>query len=633
MTGDKNGSGFEYINRVGYDKFERRTFIEYGNGTRMEYSYDSLRRRLSALRATTSGNEDMMNNSYSYDAVDNILSLTNASSANVNNIGGSMTNTYVYDSLYRLDSSVGTSELTADVYDYQLKMNYSLSGKIVSKTQSASLNNNTIPGLSYDLDYQYTGDQPHAPSYIGSDHLSYDHNGNLLTSYDSVTARNKIFRWDEENRMKLTTGSGSLGYYLYDAKGERTLKLLSDYQQLQINDSTTLDAYVSGFQALYVNPYLVVNPREYTKHYYIENQRIASKIGGGFQNSSVPLFSQVYGFNRFDEGKYREKKLQDEAMINRDLDSCGMMMGQGLYDFLIEQSLLDEPETAIYFYHPDHLGSSSYLSDNSGLASQHIDYLPFGEVLLEEVTATWKSPYKFNAKELDEESGLYYYGARYYDPVTSVFLGVDPLADSFPSWSPYRYCFDNPINVTDKSGLVEDGFVATWDEVKKDYNTEKVNDKGGSKTDYTEYHGGPLEGKMIVRDRQSGASQMQDISTSEISPVTGAYNAKGALNDANWIIDLVAGAGVGGIMKSGAKAAGKELFKFSAKAAENMTKPGRAVPIQILKQAINGSKGVADPQGSRALMHTVEMWKNGKAYNLDVLYDKASNSIWHFQYY
>lgn len=63
-----------------------------------------------------------------------------------------------------------------------------------------------------------------------------------------------------------------------------------------------------------------------------------------------------------------------------------------------------------------------------------------------------------------------------------------------------------------------------------------------------------------------------------------------------------------------------------------MANPGRAVPIQILEQAIKSSKGVVDPKGSEALMHSVEMWRNGKPYQLDVLYNKATNTIWHFQY-
>ena len=45
-----------------------------------------------------------------------------------------------------------------------------------------------------------------------------------------------------------------------------------------------------------------------------------------------------------------------------------------------------------------------------------MEYVPFGEVFIEERNNTWNTPYLFNAKEFDEETGLYYYGARYYDP-------------------------------------------------------------------------------------------------------------------------------------------------------------------------------------------------------------------------
>ena len=63
--------------------------------------------------------------------------------------------------------------------------------------------------------------------------------------------------------------------------------------------------------------------------------------------------------------------------------------------------------------------------------------------------------YKFNGKELDAETGLYYYGARYYDPKSSIWLSVDPLATEAPGWTSYRYCFNNPINLIDKNGLIE----------------------------------------------------------------------------------------------------------------------------------------------------------------------------------
>ncbi len=61
----------------------------------------------------------------------------------------------------------------------------------------------------------------------------------------------------------------------------------------------------------------------------------------------------------------------------------------------------------LYFYHTDHLGSSSLVTDISGNVTQHVEYVPFGEVFIEEHNdALWKTPYKFNGKELDKETGL-----------------------------------------------------------------------------------------------------------------------------------------------------------------------------------------------------------------------------------
>lgn len=69
-----------------------------------------------------------------------------------------------------------------------------------------------------------------------------------------------------------------------------------------------------------------------------------------------------------------------------------------------------------YWYHPDHLGSSSYITNTTGEISQHMEYLPFGETLVEEHLNLHNSPFKFNAKEYDAETGNYYYGARYMNP-------------------------------------------------------------------------------------------------------------------------------------------------------------------------------------------------------------------------
>ncbi len=106
----------------------------------------------------------------------------------------------------------------------------------------------------------------------------------------------------------------------------------------------------------------------------------------------------------------------------------------------------------LYFYHPDHLGSSSLVTNADGAVTQHVEYVPFGEVFIEERNSTWNTPYLFNAKELDEETGLYYYGARYYDPKTSVWISVDPLAEDFTGVGSYVYCYNNPVEYIDPDG-------------------------------------------------------------------------------------------------------------------------------------------------------------------------------------
>jgi RHS repeat-associated protein len=116
----------------------------------------------------------------------------------------------------------------------------------------------------------------------------------------------------------------------------------------------------------------------------------------------------------------------------------------------------EEPSNKVenlqFYYHPDHLGSSSYITDVSGEVYQHMEYFPFGETFIEERTDAEYTSYLYNGKELDEETGLYYYGARYYDARISMFYGVDPMAEKYQSWSPYAYCLDNPIVFIDPDG-------------------------------------------------------------------------------------------------------------------------------------------------------------------------------------
>jgi RHS repeat-associated protein len=128
---------------------------------------------------------------------------------------------------------------------------------------------------------------------------------------------------------------------------------------------------------------------------------------------------------------------------------------QDLYEDIIKKYEnpvnADEP---VFFYHSDHLGSASYITDENGNPTQHLVYLPFGEdwVDLKYNTTQFETPYKFNGKEKDEETGYNYYGARYYSDNLSIFLSTDPLSDKFPNLSSYAYCTNNPVMLIDPDG-------------------------------------------------------------------------------------------------------------------------------------------------------------------------------------
>ena len=108
-----------------------------------------------------------------------------------------------------------------------------------------------------------------------------------------------------------------------------------------------------------------------------------------------------------------------------------------------------------YFFHPDHLGSATYITGKDGQVRQHIEYTAFGETFLEEHTSSDNLPYLYNGKELDGETGLYYYGARYYDSVSSMWASVDPMAEKFLYRTPYCFSGTNPLAFIDPTGMEE----------------------------------------------------------------------------------------------------------------------------------------------------------------------------------
>jgi RHS repeat-associated protein len=99
------------------------------------------------------------------------------------------------------------------------------------------------------------------------------------------------------------------------------------------------------------------------------------------------------------------------------------------------------------------LGSGTWITYTDGEAIQHLHYLPFGEEQIDQRLTSFNSRYTFSAKEKDVETNYSYFGARYYTSDLSIWLSVDPLSDKYPSLSPYNYCANNPIRITDPNGM------------------------------------------------------------------------------------------------------------------------------------------------------------------------------------
>ena len=112
--------------------------------------------------------------------------------------------------------------------------------------------------------------------------------------------------------------------------------------------------------------------------------------------------------------------------------------------------IYQKPES--YYLHPDRLGSGSAVTDGRGEAVHVLGYMPYGETLLDLSHTHYEIPYQFTGYEKDQETGLHYAEARYYDSWLSIFNSTDPMWYKYPHQSNYTYCSNNPLMYRDPTG-------------------------------------------------------------------------------------------------------------------------------------------------------------------------------------
>nr|NJM04536.1 RHS repeat-associated core domain-containing protein [Desulfobacula sp.] len=145
------------------------------------------------------------------------------------------------------------------------------------------------------------------------------------------------------------------------------------------------------------------------------------------------------------EGEHYEAVYDgSNALIARYLR--GVVVDEIIYGYLTDQG-----EEKGRTFHHDHLNSVTALTGHNGDEVETVSYGPFGEAISS--SGTSPSTLKYTGRELDEETGLYYYRARYYDPKIGRFLNEDPLGFE-AGVNFYAYVQNNPINSNDPMGLI-----------------------------------------------------------------------------------------------------------------------------------------------------------------------------------
>ncbi|HZB32323.1 MAG TPA: SpvB/TcaC N-terminal domain-containing protein [Streptosporangiaceae bacterium] len=414
-TGVKGANTYQYLRRLDYDKFDQRVLQETGNGTRTRYTYNADDRRLATLESKLEIGYTFQNLSYDYDAVGNVTSIANNTAPPDGpevgfQLGGPSRQTYHYDDLYRLTHAEGDYTSRGPKTDrYRLDIGYDSIHNITGKNQLHELvtNENVVvqKKTTYNYGYTYGSGKPHAPSVVGPHTMSYDANGNLISRAQQPRPRRQLI-WDEENRL---------------ACGHENVQ-----SQTLPQDATSCDNQGGAPDARYA--------------YDDVGKRIV-------KDSSQTHIYPNQNYSTQGNKQFKHVFIGSSKLVTK---------------FVEPDSRFEDRQ---FYAHADHLGSTGFVTDTEGQLYEHLNYFPTGETWVEEKENPGQPvPHQYTGKELDPETGYYHYGARYYDPRTSVWQSPDPAIDAYLDGSVnggtrnsanlalYTYSYNNPVRLVDPDG-------------------------------------------------------------------------------------------------------------------------------------------------------------------------------------
>jgi RHS repeat-associated protein len=210
--------------------------------------------------------------------------------------------------------------------------------------------------------------------------------------------------WDYKDQLQeVDLGGGGTAYYVYDAGGERTRKVIEK---------------TGG----------IVEQRIYLGGFEIYRKTISGTLD--FERETL--------------------RISDDRKAISDIETKTIESG----------TVISSPVSNIRYQYDNHLGSASLELDATTAIISYEEYHPFGTTSYRSgrtETEVSLKRYKYVGKERDEETGLYYYGARYYAGWICRFVSVDPLQFDYPQLTPYNYAGNKPITHIDIDGMQATG--------------------------------------------------------------------------------------------------------------------------------------------------------------------------------
>lgn len=414
-----------YFIHIGYDEFEQRTRTVHGNGIETHLVYEPTTRRLSQInanyqdRAINQPSRPFQQLRYDYDNVGNIEEARNdapySDTLNASVLVGPVTHNYTYDDLYQLTNASGLYQnRTHWRWAYTFTQTYDEIGNLTSKDQNSwreKLENgqyifdHTERPQTYRNSYVYGGPRPHAPTHIDEYVPAESQPRPIDLTYDA--SGNQTVRLYRNSERRTITWDADDRIKVVNTQGQDISVARYDGEGQR---AVHLHRVVGLEETAYVDQHLTIRDGRYaTKHVYAGSTRMASKM---------------------------------------------------------DPDWFQYPPTL--YYHPDHLGSTNYVTNDDQTLTQHDEYFPSGEPWWDETDSRYESrrAYVFNGKELDISTGLYYYGARYYDARQGNWLSPDPILQQYMDgvgnggvYTPrnlglYTYTWNNPVNAVDPDGKI-----------------------------------------------------------------------------------------------------------------------------------------------------------------------------------